>query len=233
MVALSLRQQTHKENPMVSHFWKHITLMAMSVFVTVSVGSPSIAAEKIKIGLLKTSLNGPMFIAIEKGYFAAEGLDADLVFFDSAQPVAVAIVSGDLQFGAAALTAGLYTLGGQDAVRIIASEGFEAPGFSSLAIVVSNRAYDAGLTSFKALPGHSVAVTQIGSGSHYSLALIAEKYGLELKSIRILPLQSFPNAASAVIGGQADAGDIAVNYVAPAIDHHDLKLLGYDGDESP
>jgi NitT/TauT family transport system substrate-binding protein len=36
-------------------------------------------AETIKIGLLKTSASGPVFIAEDMGYFAAEGLDAELV----------------------------------------------------------------------------------------------------------------------------------------------------------
>src|SRR5579862_1125179 len=218
---------------MAKHFLMKLIPTVMLVFVSPNVVLQSLAAEKIKIGLLKTSLNGPMFIASEKGYFAAEGLDADLIFFEAAQPVAVAVVSGDLQFGAAATTAGLYSLGAQGALRIVASLGFETPGFSALAIVASNRAYDSGLTTLKALSGHSVAVTQVGSGNHYSLALIGEKYGLDLKSVRILPLQSNPNAASAVIGGQADAGVVAVNNVAPAIDHHDLRLLAYDGDEVP
>ena len=34
-------------------------------------------------------------VALDKGFFAAQGLDAELVMFDSAQPIAVAVASGD------------------------------------------------------------------------------------------------------------------------------------------
>jgi ABC-type nitrate/sulfonate/bicarbonate transport system substrate-binding protein len=40
--------------------------------------------ESIKVGGAKTASGVVGYIAIEKGYFAAEGLDAQLVFFDSA-----------------------------------------------------------------------------------------------------------------------------------------------------
>src|SRR5208283_4202631 len=75
-------------------------------------------AEHLKIGVLRLGQAGPVFIAQEKGYFAAEGLDTEIVLFDAAQPIAVAVASGDLAFGATALTAGLYGLGGQGALRI-------------------------------------------------------------------------------------------------------------------
>ena len=40
------------------------------------------------------------------------------------------------------------------------------------------------------LPGHSVAVTQIGSTFHYSLGLLAEKLSFPLDQVRIVPLQT-------------------------------------------
>jgi len=74
------------------------------------------------------------------------------------------------------------------------------------AFIVSSRAYEAG---FALVQGTTRAffcdISQIGSPNHYALALIAEKYQFDLKSLRILPLQSIANIASAVIGGQADA----------------------------
>lgn len=42
---------------------------------------PSIAAEQIKIGVVRSNGGIPSIIAKEKGYFAAEGIDAQLVFF--------------------------------------------------------------------------------------------------------------------------------------------------------
>jgi NitT/TauT family transport system substrate-binding protein len=83
--------------------------------------APSAAgAESIKVGLLPISGSAPVFIAEEKGYFTAEGLDVQIVNFDAAQPTAVATVSGDIDFGVAGLSSALYTLCGEGALRIIA-----------------------------------------------------------------------------------------------------------------
>jgi len=193
----------------------------------------SAAAEQIKIGLIRIATGGPLFIAQEKGYFAAEGLDAELVYFDSAQPIAVATVSGDIDFGAAGLTAGFYSLAGQGALRIIAGSIREVPGFQFVGYLASNRAYEAGLRSPKDFAGRAVAVPQIGSANHYNVSLLAEKYGFDLKGIRLLPLQSLPNVATAIAGGQADAGPLNATLAIPLVQRGDAKLIGWVGDETP
>jgi NitT/TauT family transport system substrate-binding protein len=191
------------------------------------------AAATIKIGTLKLASYGPVFIADEKGYFAAEGITPDLVFFESAEPIAVAVVSGALDFGVSGTSGGLYSLAGQGALKIIAAGAHEAPGFRFFTLVASNRAYAGGLTSFKDLSGRSVAVSQIGSPSHYSLALVEEKYRLDPATIRVLPLQSLSNQISAVSGNQVDATIINATSIMPVVQHGDAKLVGFVGDEVP
>jgi len=191
-------------------------------------------SEAVKIGLLREgALTGPIYIAKDKGYFVAEGLNCDIVKFDSAVPVSVAVVSGDIDVAVTGLSAGFYKLASQGSLRIIAGYGREAPSFHALAIVASKSAYEGGLTSPSALAGHSVAITQIGGPSHYSLGLLAEKYHFDIKSMQVLPLQSNPNSATAVIGGRADAGIIAGRYILPAIAMGDAKLIAWIGDEVP
>jgi NitT/TauT family transport system substrate-binding protein len=190
-------------------------------------------AEAIKIGTLKISAYSPMFIAQEKGYFAAEGFTSELVYFDSAEPVAVGVASGSLDFGLSGTSGGLYSLCGQGALRIIAAGPHETPGFRFFVVIASNRSDEAGLKSYKDIAGHAVAVSQIGSPTHYSLALIEEKYGLDPATIRVLPLQSVPNQLSAVRGGQADATILNATVAVPAIERGEVKLLGAVGDETP
>ena len=191
----------------------------------------TIKPETIKIGLLKTSSSAVVMIAIKRGYFTAQGLEAQLVPFDAAEPVAVAAASGDIDFGITGMTAGLYALASQ--IRIISGHLQEHPGFHANAIVASNKAYDAGLKSVKDLAGHSVGVTQIGSSLHYSVALVAEKSGIALDSLRIVPLQSNANVASAVSGGNIDAAATLGNFASPAIAKGTVKLLAWAGDIAP
>jgi NitT/TauT family transport system substrate-binding protein len=217
------------------HCW-HLTTKSFMVSATLlvaSLASGQAAAEALKLGTVKGALVGPFYIAQEKGYFASEGLDVEIVYFDAAQPISVATASGDIDFGAVGLTGGFYSLGGQGALRIIAGFFSEAPGFRLITYLASNRAYSAGLTSLKDLSGHSVAVTQIGSAIHYALGLAAEKYGVDLASVHIMPLQANANIASAIVGGQVDAALLNSFYAGPIVQRGDAKLLGVVGDETP
>src|SRR6185437_6608198 len=190
-------------------------------------------AETIKVGLLKTVGAGPIFIAQEKGYLAAEGLTVEDVVFDSAEPIAVAVVSGAVDIGATGLTAGFYTLAGQGALKMIASGSFERAGFQGPAVLVSNRAWESGLKAFTDWPGHSVAISQVGGAPHYSLGLLEEKFHIDGKTVRVLPLQSNANRIAAVTGGTADTAILPVTYAMPSIQHGDAKLLGWVGDNTP
>ena len=189
------------------------------------------SAEAIKVGTTKLSSTAPLYIAIDKGYFAAEGIDAQVVIFDAAQPVNMGITSGDLDFGVTAVNGAFYSLAAAGSQKIIAGTVRDAPGFQQYAFVVANKAYDAGLKSLKDLNGHSVAVVQVGGPIHYTLALLEEKYKLDAASIRPVPLQVVANQVSAVTGATTDAGIIPVTAVAGALARGDMKSLGTTGDE--
>ncbi len=191
------------------------------------------AADPVKIGIVKTLAVGPVFVAAERGYFADQGIAADLVYIDAAQPIAVAAASGAIDFGVTGLSAGFYALAAQGALRIIAAGNREMPGFKNAGYIASVRAYAAGLTSMKALDGHSVAVTQVGGMLDYDLALAIAKFGLDAKSIRVMPLQSNTNVSSAVAGGQVDAAVFPVTPAMLLLGKGAAKLLGWVGDLSP
>ena len=191
-------------------------------------------AEPIKIGVVKTGVSGVVFVANDKGYFAAAGVPAEIVFFESAQPVAVAAASGAIDFGMTAPSGGFYNLATQGALRIIAGAVEEAPGFNGAAYLVSAHAWADGVRSLKDFAGHTFAVSQVGSPPHYALGLLAEKYGFDLKSVRIVPLQSIANIASAVAGSQADETILTQSpALLPAVERGDIKRLGWVGNETP
>jgi NitT/TauT family transport system substrate-binding protein len=204
--------------------------LGFAVLLTVLV--PRLAfAEDITVGAIKLAIDGPFYIAQDKGYFAAEGLNVEIRYLDSAEPIAVAVASGDIDFGATGFTGGLFALAGQGNVRIIAGLTREMPGFHLLAVAESKHAYEGGLRSFAELGGRAVGVSQAGSSSHYILQSLAAKYGVDMKTIRLLPLQGIPNMISAVVGGQADAVVIAGLPILPVLQRGDAKLLGWVGDE--
>lgn len=207
--------------------------LGVAALAILALAPVSATAEAIKIGTLKIGAYAPLFVAVEKGYFAAENLTPEVDYFQSAQPVAVGIAGGSVDFGVTGTSGGLFSLCGQGALRIIGGGPHEMPGFEFFVAAASDRAYAAGLKSYKDLAGHNFATTQIGSPTHYSLALLEEKYKLDPATIRVLPLQSLPNQMSALAGGQADATIVNATAALPAVQRGDIKLLGTIGDETP
>ena len=205
--------------------------MAFVVFVFLAaISGASASADTIRFGVTKIANCAPIAIALAKGYFAAEGLDATLTVFEAQAPVAVAVASGDLDFGDAAHTAALYNLGSAGRLRIVASGAWEAPSFHALAIVASNQAYDAGLKTPRDLPGHSFALTQMGTGLQYALGRVAAHEGFDANMVKLLPLQANPNIASALSGGRADAAAFDTTNAQPLIEKGEVKLIGWVGD---
>ena len=188
---------------------------------------------KARVGLLRLSSSAPVFIAQDKGYFRDAGLEIELKFFDAAQPIAVATTSGDVDIGITAFTGGLYNLAGKGTLKVIGGMSREKAGYPLIGYFASNAAFANGLKTPKDLAGKRVAVTQTGSSFHYSLGLLADKYGFKLADVKIVPLQSLSNAAAALKGETVDAALLPVSTARKLMDDGGAKLLGWVGDETP
>ena len=190
-------------------------------------------ALKAKVGVLRLSSSAPVFIAQDKGYFRDAGLEIELKFFDAAQPIAVATTSGDVDIGITAFTGGLYNLAGKGTLKVIGGMSREKAGYPLIGYFASNAAFANGLKTPKDLVGKRVAVTQTGSSFHYSLGLLADKYGFKLSDVKVVPLQSLSNAAAALKGETVDAALLPVSTARKLMDDGGAKLLGWVGDETP
>src|SRR6516164_9423601 len=209
---------------------------AALVCVAILAASAMARAEeplKAKIGVLRLQSSAPVFIAEDKGYFRDAGLNVELKFFDAAQPIAVATTAGDVDVGVTAFTAGLYNLAGKGTLKVIGGMSREKAGYPLIGYFASNNAYAAGLKTPKDLAGKRIAVTQVGSSFHYSLGLLADKYGFKLADVKIVPLQSLSNAAAALKGETVDAALLPVSTARKLMDDGGAKLLGWVGDETP
>ena len=69
--------------------------------------------EAVVVGALRFSSSGPLFIARDRGYFAAANLNVDIAFFEAAPNLALAVAAGDLTFGVTALTGAFFNLAGR------------------------------------------------------------------------------------------------------------------------
>jgi len=210
---------------------KQAMILGCAAMLGLALATRTAAAEDIKIGLIKVASAGPIVIAQAKGYFAKEGLTADIVFADQPALLAQGVMAGDFTFAVGAATSAFYNLAGRGALRIISGTSDEAPGFKAQVVIVSNQAYAAGLKTLRDLAGHSSAISAAGAPQQYELGVIAQKYGFDYASIRTIPLGSFPNMVTAVVGGSVDSAIPTGAAARQAITDNKVQRLAWVGDE--
>ena len=207
-----------------------------SMLATIAAAMPlahATAADAVRLGLLRTLSPAPFYMAQERGYFRDEGIELTFRFFEAAQPIAAAAVSNDIDIGVTALTGGFFNLAEKGILKVIGGGLHEEKGYEGSAILVSNQAYDSGLTSIEKLGGHSFAITQYGSSFDYMIGRIAEARGFDLKSIQLRAVQQIPNMIAAVSTGQVDATIAIASQAKPLAENHQAHILGWVGDIVP
>lgn len=180
-----------------------LTLLGAAALATPALGSSH--TKKITVGALRFTSHSASFVALERGYFADAGLDVELKFFQAAQPMAVAIASGDVDYAVTAISGGLVNLAQKGAIKVIGGALSEEAGIDGQKILASNAAHADGLTSPSALGGRTYAITQAGSSFHYMGSKIAKAEGVEVK---FKPLQKVGAIIGAMKSGQVDAWSI-------------------------
>lgn len=194
--------------------------LALAALAALLSTAPALAADKVRVGALRFVSSSALFVAKDKGYFADEGIDVDITFFEAAQPIPVAVVAGDLDFGVTTLTAGFLNVAGKGGLTVVAGQYAERKGIQGNTILVSKKAHEAGFRSLADFPGRSLGMTQVGSSHHYMIARLAQVEGFPLAKVQLKPLQSLPNITNALIGGQVDA------FIAPVHIAKDLVAKG-------
>ncbi len=195
-------------------------------------GLPARAATR-NLAVLHLASHAPSFIAYERGYYSQAGLDIDLKFFEAAQPMAVAIASGDADFGVTAMSGGLISLAQKDAIKVIGGALTEQKGVTGAIILASNKAYDAGLTDPSKLSGKSFGITTAGSSFHFMAHKIALANNIKLSDIQLRPLQKLGAIVGALTTGQIDAWAIQPNVAKKMIREGAAKQIGLVSDYAP
>jgi len=207
------------------------TLGLMGAAAATGLAAPALASnKKAVVGALSLTSHSGSFIALERGYFAQAGLDVELKFFQAAQPMAVAIASGDVDFGVTAISGGLLSLAQKGAVKVIGGALSEEPGIDGQKILASDAAFKAGLTSPDALDGKRYGMTTAGSSFHYMGSKISGASGGKPEFV---PLQKVGAVIGALKSGQIDAWSIVPHIAKPLAGSGAVHIIGDVADFLP
>ena len=208
-------------------------LAALCAIAVLAAYSVAAAADRLSIGALRLVSSAPLFIAQDRGYFAAEGLAVDIRFHETARDVARAAADGETDLGITGLTADFYALAGKGALRIVAAQAREEPGFEFVAYVVNARAHAAGFTSVAQFPGKTVGVTTIGSTFHYSLGRLAVRRDFRIEDVLLRPLGSIAGMADALKAGEVDAVLLPAEIARRLENEGSGRIIGWVSEETP
>ncbi|MGQ2908189.1 MAG: ABC transporter substrate-binding protein [Aliihoeflea sp.] len=193
---------------------------------TMLMGASAASAEPVKIGILSLTSHSPSIIAEGKGYYEEAGLEVEFVPFQAAQPMAVAIASGDVDFGLTAMTAGLVSLAERGAVKIIGGALQETTEIEGQKVLVSKAAHEAGVTTPADLEGKRFGITTAGSSFHYMAHKIADGEGFERSTMELVPLNGVPAVIASLRSGQIDAWSIVPNIAEGLVASGDVFEIG-------
>jgi NitT/TauT family transport system substrate-binding protein len=187
-------------------FWKApLQALVSAAALIVALTGPG-HAQKLNAGLTNSSSDVPFFVADKRGYFKAEGLDVNLVRFDSAAKMMAPLGTGELDVASGATSAALYNAVKRDVgLRIVSDKAKNAPEHGFQAIMVRKDLADSGkVKSMKDFKGLKVAISAAGNSEAFIVDYALRKGGLTIADVEPVYL-GFPQHVPAYANGGIDA----------------------------
>ena len=168
--------------------------------------APALAADRVTVGTVGNSSDAGFFVAMDQGYFAAEGLDVALTPFDGAQRMMAPLGQGDLDVGGGTATASLYNSASRGiGIRIVADRSRMETGYMFQTLMVRKALIDSGrFKGYADLKGLKFALVAPGGSPGSALNEAAKKGGVPYDSIEKVFLP-FPAQVSAYVNSAIDA----------------------------
>jgi NitT/TauT family transport system substrate-binding protein len=180
------------------------------------------AQTKSKLGYMKIVDNAAMFVAMEKGFFKAEGLELETVPMAGGAVIVQGITSGDLQFGWTNVISLYQALVEGFDFKLIAGGATNVRGSNeSHAIIVGK---DSQIRQAKDLEGKTVAVNTLNNIVHLLAMAWVDKNGGNSSKIKFVEIP-FPNMEAALVAGKVDAVSIHEPFAAATARRPETRVL--------
>ena len=164
------------------------------------------AADKVRIAIIGGAADIGFYLADAKGWFAAEGVEVEMISFDSGARMIAPMAAGDIDVGTGAVTAGLYNAFEREiTIRIVADKGRNVKGMSFQGVMVRKALVESGaVKTFADLKGRKFAFTGPGANDSSIVEEAMSKSGASFRDVEAIYL-GLPQHATAYSNGAIDA----------------------------
>ena len=168
---------------------------------------PAFAADKVNIAISNSTGDFAILVALKKGYFAEEGIDANGVVFDSGGKMIAPLGSGEIDVATGSASATLFNAVARGIkIQIASGNGNARPGYGHQVLIVRKQHVDSGrYKSLADLKGMKVALPGPGTGATSTINQGLKTVGLSFKDIEPTYL-AYPQHVTAMANGAVDAG---------------------------
>ena len=205
-----------------------VGILILALAAPAAVLGQSRSLTKIRVVHVPVLIFAPLYVAIERGYFAQQGLEVELVSTPGGVSSFVVLASGRAEVVVGGLGAALFNAAARGLdFKVVGPVHMEKPPVST-PLVVSKKAYDSGqIRSVRDLKGKRVAVNVLGSATEFWLNAALLKGGLSMDEVQVVAV-NFPEVPAALENGALAAGLLGEPLATLAEDRGQIVRLSDD-----
>ena len=177
-----------------------------------SISGGAAAKTTVTVGLIPILDVAPVYLGIDKGFFAEEGLELKTELAQGGAAIIPGVVSGQYQFGFSNTTSLLLATDKGLPVKVVAS-GNQATAYPEKDFAGILVPSGSAIKSAKDLAGKKVAVNTLNNINTTTINEIVRKDGGDPSGIQYVEL-AFPDIPAAVSKGDVDAGQVVEPFLA-------------------
>jgi NitT/TauT family transport system substrate-binding protein len=183
------------------------------------------APTKVVIGHFPATHTAGVYIAYERGYFAEQGIDAELVPFQALPEAAVLLNTGQMDIYAGGTGGNLYNAVARGIrLKIVADKAHSEAGVKYKAFVARRDLWDSGeIRRIADLRGRPVAANPRGGGIEYQMEKVLQTAGLTIDDIQFKGLP-VPDQLTALANKGVDAAFLFQPALCTA-ERHNLAVV--------
>jgi NitT/TauT family transport system substrate-binding protein len=185
---------------------------------------PSLAQVKGKLGYMKIVDNAAMFVAMERGFFKAAGLELETVPMAGGAVIVQGVTSGDLQIGWTNVIS-LYQahVEGFDFKLIAGGATNVKGGHDTHALLVAK---GSSASSPRDLEGKTIAVNTLNNIVHLMAMAWLDKNGASSAKVKFVEVP-FPQMEAALAAGKIDAASVHEPFASAGLAKGVARLLAH------